>query len=75
MSGINDFERAAVPSLREVAKQFVEDSLVGPPEMKPVNAVPFAILLGKLIPHAGGDENPPDAIQSFSKIGRRPASF
>ena len=53
-------------------KQPGEDPALRPPEVETIDAVPFSKALRQLVPDRAGDENPPDAVQSFSKIGRLP---
>ena len=75
VSGVDDFEGAAAMPTRMQGEQIGEDALLGPAQVETVDAVPLAVSSGKLVPHASGDQYPPDAIQSFSKIGRLAAFF
>ena len=50
-------------------------SLLRPAQVKAVDAVPFPKAGRELVPLAPGDQDPPDPIESFSKIGRLPALF
>jgi hypothetical protein len=43
--------------------------------MEPVNAVGFPESLRQLIPLGTRDQDPPDAVESFAKIGRLTALF
>lgn len=72
---IDHLEHASLAFTNMDAQQLAEDSAVRPAKMKPVDTVPLSISFWKLIPNAAGDENPPDAIQSFSNISRRTALF
>jgi hypothetical protein len=47
-----------------------KDTAFGPAIMEAVNAVPFTKALGKLIPLAPCNEDPPDTAQRFKKIAR-----
>ena len=74
-AGVDDLE-TVVPVLLGVAgEQRGEDSLLRPAQMKAVNAVPFPEARRELVPLAAGDQNPPDPIECFSKIGRLSALF
>src|SRR5690606_31479917 len=74
-AGVDDLE-TVVPVLLGVAgEQRGEDSLLRPAQMKAVNAVPFPAARRELVPLAAGDQNPPDPIECFSKIGRLSALF
>jgi hypothetical protein len=75
VGGVDDFEGPASMPAGMQDEQVGENALPGPAQVEAVDAVPLAIPGGKLIPHASGDQNPPDAIQSFSKIGRLAAFF
>jgi len=55
-------------------EQLREDSLLGPAKMEAVNRIPFPIPLWQLVPLRTSQQDPPNAIQSFTKIGRL-ASF
>jgi len=75
VGGVDDFEGPASMPAGMQGEQLGEDALSRPAQVKAVNAVPPSISAGELVPHASGDQDPPDAIQSFSKIGRLAAFF
>ena len=75
VSGVDHLERAGFLLLRMDRQQLAEDAPARPAQVESIDAVPFSISLGKLVPDASRDEDPPDPVQSFSKIGRMTALF
>ena len=75
VGGVDHLVRDGLLLARMDVQQLVENTPVCPAQVEPIDAVPFSISLGKLVPDAARDEDPPDPIQSFSKIGRFSAFF
>ena len=75
MGGVDDFETVRSMLADMKFQQIREDTALRPSQVESVNAVPFAKAPGKLVPLASGDQNPPDSVESFSKIGGFAAFF
>src|SRR5690606_1022949 len=75
MGRVDDLELVNFGSPYSLLDHVLEHSPFGPSIVKAVDAIPLAVALGKLIPLAARDEDPPDAAQCFEKIRRRTALF
>lgn len=75
MSGVDHLERTCILFGSMNGQQLVKDPFVSPAQVESINAVPFSISLRKLVPDTAGNQDPPDPIQSFSKIGGRHTFF
>lgn len=74
-AGVDDLETIIAVPFGMAGEKRGEDALFRPTQMKAVNAVPLSEAGWKLVPLAAGDENPPDPVESFSKIGGFAALF
>ena len=73
--GVDYLERARFLLFHVDRQEFAENAPASPAQVESINAVPFSVSFGKLIPDASGYKNPPDSVPSFSKIGRRSPTF
>ena len=75
MGCIDDFETVPAVPPHVAFQQRGKDALLRPAQMKAVNAVPLPEARRELVPLAASDQDPPDPIESFSKIGGLAALF
>src|SRR5690606_10591210 len=65
VGGIDNFEAVLAVPLHMKVQQLGENTALCPTEMEAVDAVGFPEPLRQLIPLAAGDEDPPNAVESF----------
>ena len=68
-AGVDDLEAVVSVLFGMAGKEIGEDSFLRPAQVKVINTIPFPEVERELVPLAAGDKDPPNTIESFSKIG------
>lgn len=75
VGGVDDLETIRAMPADVNFEQLCKDIPLRPAQVETIDAIPFAETLRELVPLASSDQNPPDAVESFSNIGGFTAFF